>query len=79
MSQFTRRLMGTRSSRRSTGLQLTVDVALETIIIVKNVVPLEPAKGALASICSLLTLLQVLTNIPVFFSFHGTNSTLRRT
>ena len=39
----------------------TVDVALETITIVKDFVPFEPARSALGAVCALLTLLQVIS------------------
>lgn len=37
----------------------TVDIALQSIKIVKDFVPLEPVKGALSAVCQLLELLQV--------------------
>ena len=45
------------SSRAKT--QTTVEIALEVITVIKNAIPMEPAKGALSGICSLLVLLQV--------------------
>jgi len=39
-----------------------VDIALQTVTAVRNLVPLEAAKGPLSVLCSLLTLLQVQLN-----------------
>jgi len=40
-------------------LQPAVEIALQTITIAKESVPLEPVKGALGSLAALLNLLQV--------------------
>jgi len=49
--------------------QATVGVALETIKIVKDIVPMEPAKGALELIYNLLSLLEVRISIPLMYLF----------
>ena len=43
-------------------IRTAVDIALRTVTAVRDLVPLEAAKGPLSVLCTCLTLLQVLHN-----------------
>jgi hypothetical protein len=49
-------------------VQITVDVALQTITIVRDLVPFEPAQGVLGALCGLLKLFQVRTMGSIYVS-----------
>jgi len=47
-------------------IRTAVDIALRTVSTVRDLVPLEAAKGPLSVLCSCLTLLQVLCDFEGF-------------